>query len=140
MKIKSLNALVDEVAVLLQKRVRLKAALSANKSGFIECVTCNKWYHWKNMQGGHWIERGKKATKTLEENIHPQCAGCNQYGMKHRTLVRENYSKYMREMYGDDFCEQLLINCNRPVKFYREDLKEQIKELKKENKEMEAQL
>ena len=140
MKKKTLRALVDDVAKLLQKHVRLKAAVAANKNGFIECVSCNKWFHWKDMQGGHWIERGKQATKIMEENIHPQCKGCNQYGMRHRTHVREGYSKFMRDMYGDDFCDQMLIDSRKPVKYFRPDLEDMVKDLRKKNKELESQL
>ena len=60
MRKKTLRALIDDVAKLLQKHVRLKAAVAADKNGFIECVSCGKWYRWKDMQGGHWIERGKQ--------------------------------------------------------------------------------
>jgi len=140
MKKKTLRALIDDVAKLLQKHVRLKAAVAANKNGFIECVSCNKWFHWKDMQGGHWIERGKQATKIMEENIHPQCKGCNQYGMRHRTHVREGYSKFMRDMYGDDFCDQMLIDSRKPVKYFRPDLEDMVKDLRKKNKELESQL
>ena len=140
MKKKTLRALIDDVAKLLQKHVRLKAAVAANKNGFIECVSCNKWFHWKDMQGGHWIERGKQATKIMEENIHPQCKGCNQYGMRHRTHVREGYSKFMRDMYGDDFCDQMLIDSKKPVKYFRPDLEDMVKDLRKKNKELESQL
>jgi hypothetical protein len=139
-KKKTLRALIDDVAKLLQKHVRLKAAVAADKNGFIECVSCNKWFHWKDMQGGHWIERGKQATKIMEENIHPQCKGCNQYGMRHRTHVREGYSKYMRDMYGDDFCDQMLIDSKKPVKYFRPDLEDWVKCLRKKNKELESQL
>mgnify|MGYP002623478590 FL=1 len=137
MKKKTLRALIDDVAKLLQKHVRLKAAVAANKDGFIECVSCNKWFHWKDMQGGHWIERGKQATKIMEENIHPQCKGCNQYGMRHRTHVREGYSKFMRDMYGDDFCDQMLIDSKKPIKYFRPDLEDMVKELRRKNKELE---
>jgi hypothetical protein len=137
---KTLRALIDDVAKLLQKHVRLKAAVAADKNGFIECVSCNKWFHWKDMQGGHWIERGKQATKIMEENIHPQCKGCNQYGMRHRTHVREGYSKFMRDMYGDDFCDQMLVDSRKPVKYFRPDLEDMIKDLRKKNKELESQL
>jgi hypothetical protein len=139
-KKKTLRALIDDVAKLLQKHVRLKAAVAANKNGFIECVSCNKWFHWKDMQGGHWIERGKQATKIMEENIHPQCKGCNQYGMRHRTHVREGYSKFMRDMYGDDFCDQMLVDSRKPVKYFRPDLEDMVKDLRKKNKELESQL
>ena len=140
MKKKTLRALIDDVAKLLQKHVRLKAAVAANKNGFIECVSCNKWFHWKDMQGGHWIERGKQATKIMEENIHPQCKGCNQYGMRHRTHVREGYSKFMRDMYGDDFCDQMLVDSRKPIKYFRPDLEDMVKELRRKNRELEANL
>jgi hypothetical protein len=140
MRKKTLRALIDDVAKLLQKHVRLKAAVAADKNGFIECVSCGKWYHWKDMQGGHWIERGKQATKIMEENIHPQCAGCNQYGMRHRTHVREGYSKYMRNMYGDDFCDEMLTNSRKPKKYLRADLEDMVKDLRNKNKEFESQL
>jgi hypothetical protein len=139
-KKKTLRALIDDVAKLLQKHVRLKAAVAADKNGFIECVSCNKWFHWKDMQGGHWIERGKQATKIMEENIHPQCKGCNQYGMRHRTHVREGYSKFMRDMYGDDFCDQMLIDSKKPIKYFRPDLEDMVKELRRKNRELEANL
>ena len=140
MKKKTLRALIDDVAKLLQKHVRLKAAVAANKDGFIECVSCNKWFHWKDMQGGHWIERGKQATKIMEENIHPQCKGCNQYGMRHRTHVREGYSKFMRDMYGDDFCDQMLVDSRKPIKYFRPDLEDMVKDLRRKNRELEANL
>lgn len=140
MKKKTLRALIDDVAKLLQKHVRLKAAVAADKNGFIECVSCNKWFHWKDMQGGHWIERGKQATKIMEENIHPQCKGCNQYGMRHRTHVREGYSKFMRDMYGDDFCDQMLVDSRKPIKYFRPDLEDMVRDLRKKNKELESQL
>jgi hypothetical protein len=140
MKKKTLRALIDDVAKLLQKHVRLKAAVAADKNGFIECVSCNKWFHWKDMQGGHWIERGKQATKIMEENIHPQCKGCNQYGMRHRTHVREGYSKFMRDMYGDDFCDQMLIDSKKPIKYFRPDLEDMVKDLRRKNRELEANL
>ena len=140
MKKKTLRALIDDVAKLLQKHVRLKAAVAANKDGFIECVSCNKWFHWKDMQGGHWIERGKQATKIMEENIHPQCKGCNQYGMRHRTHVREGYSKFMRDMYGDDFCDQMLVDSRKPIKYFRPDLEDMVKELRRKNRELETNL
>jgi hypothetical protein len=140
MKKKTLRALIDDVAKLLQKHVRLKAAVAADKNGFIECVSCNKWFHWKDMQGGHWIERGKQATKIMEENIHPQCKGCNQYGMRHRTHVREGYSKFMRDMYGDDFCDEMLVNSKKPIKYFRPDLEDMVKDLRRKNRELEANL
>ena len=125
---KTLRGLVDDLAKLLQKLVRLKAAVAANQNGFIECVTCNEWHHWKEMQGGHWIERGKQATKVMIENIHPQCRGCNGFGMKYSTHCTDTYSQYMRLMYGDDFCDQMLRDSKKPFKHFRPDIEDRIRE------------
>ncbi len=112
-KPKSKAKLIDECATLLQKLVRLKAA---DHQGFVKCVTCNKVARWQEMQGGHYIERGRLATKLLEENIHPQCQYCNAFGMANSTHCRETYRSYMIDMYGEEFHKQLLADSQKPKK------------------------
>ena len=134
-KPKTLAKLLDDVAVALRKHVRLKAA---DSNGFYACVTCTVKKHYKQMQGGHFIERSK-AHKILEENIHPQCSYCNQWGMKRATTVLK-YRRYMVDMYGEDFVHDLEMTANRPVKRYRADLEDQLKDLRARNKELEEKL
>jgi len=117
-KPKTIAQEVAAVAVLLQKLVRLKAS---NADGFCFCVTCDKQDHYKNMQGGHFIERGKAPTKLLEENIHPQCPYCNQWGMKKSSCVL-TYRKYMVDMYGKKFVDQLEQEAKQVKKYTREEL------------------
>lgn len=128
-KQKTIRGLVDDCAVLMQKIVRLK---DFNQNGYCTCVTCGKTGHWKEMQGGHYISRVYTSTKLLEENIHPQCRGCNMYG--HR--VHDDYTVYMIDTYGEDFVREL-NEIKRNTKKYtrtevtelREELKERLKEL-----------
>ena len=127
--------LKEDCARLLQKLVRLKAA---DKNGFCECVTCGIRKHWKEMQGGHFIERGK-AHKVLEENIHPQCPYCNQHGMKRASVVLA-YRSFMVDSYGEDFVKAMERSANDVVKRSRPDIEDQIKEIKRRNSELEAQL
>lgn len=88
---------VDEAAKALQKYVRLKAA---DDNGYCSCVTCGVTRKWNDdMQGGHFYGRRHLVFKLFEENIHPQCAGCNLYGMK-TTRIQEAYRIYMEDMYG----------------------------------------
>ena len=134
-KTKTLNQLANDLAVAMQKHVRLKAA---DSNGLCQCVTCGKRKHWKEMQGGHFIERGK-AHKTLEENIHPQCPYCNQYGMKKASVVLA-YRRYMVDLYGEKFVKFLEDTANDVVKRFRPDLVAEIKDLRARNKELEAQL
>ena len=129
--------LADDCAVLLQKLRRMELA---DHNGMVTCVSCNKRLHWKEAQGGHWIERGRAATKLVEEQINPQCVYCNQHGMRYKTIVRETYGEYMRDMYGHDFCKQLLEDSKKVHKWNRAELEDKMVELKKRIKEQEAKL
>jgi hypothetical protein len=124
-KTKSLAKLGDECAVLLQKVVRMKAA---DHAGYCACVSCGVVKHWKEMQGGHFIARGNKATKLMEENINPQCPGCNGFGMKYGD-AEKRYTMWMIDMHGRDFVDEMLATKGQVHKFVRCDLEELKKEL-----------
>lgn len=119
-KPKSIARLVDDAAVLLQKLVRMKAAM-ASVSGMCACVTCGKLDHWTNLQGGHFIERGRRATKLIEENCAPQCAGCNMYRMKTASGVLA-YRQYMVDMYGEKFVQDLIQESKRVKNYTRSEV------------------
>jgi hypothetical protein len=99
-KQKTVAKLREEAAVLLQKLVRMKAA---DDNGLASCVTCGKRQHYKEMDGGHFISRKWTATKLVEENIHPQCKGCNQYASGRH----DDYSLYMVDTYGIEMVREL---------------------------------
>jgi hypothetical protein len=99
-KQKTVAKLREEAAVLLQKLVRMKAA---DEHGLASCVTCGKRQHYKEMDGGHFISRKWTATKLIEENIHPQCKGCNQYASGRH----DDYSLYMVDTYGIEMVREL---------------------------------
>lgn len=121
-KSKPINKVRDEAARLLQKLVRLKAA---DSGGMAQCVTCGCRKHWSKMHGGHWIPRGVQCLLLVEENIHPQCPGCNTFHMKHG-IAPYQYYRYMVNMYGS--AEVLSMLCkaeeNPPHKWDRKWLTE----------------
>jgi len=127
-KPKTTAKLINEAAELLQKLVRMKAA---NDEGYCACVTCGVVKHWKELQGGHFIERGKSYSKLLEENINPQCEYDNQWGMKKASVVL-SYRRYMVEMYGEEFVQELEDKAreNAPVKRCKADMLEMVQSLK----------
>lgn len=135
-KPKSKAKLINDCAVLMQKLVRLKAA---DHNGYCQCVSCGTKKRWQEMQGGHYIERGKTATKLLEENIHPQCPYCN-FSMAHSTHVRENYRAFMIDMYGEDFHKTLLHDALQPKKYSMPEIRDLLIELKDRVKEREENL
>ena len=123
---------VEKSAKLLQRLVRLKAS---DDNGYCQCVTCCKVDHYKAMQGGHFIPRGRTVFKLFEENIHPQCPSCNLWGMKQAHYVLR-YRQYMADTYGEKRVKAMerlawraspKFNREEVIQFAR-DLKEQIKE------------
>jgi len=123
---------VEKSAKLLQRLVRLKAS---DDNGYCQCVTCGKVDHYKNMQGGHFIPRGRTIFKLYEPNIQVQCPSCNLWGMKQAHYVLR-YRQWMVDYYGErrvKAMERLAwraspkFNREEVIQFAR-DLKEQIKE------------
>jgi len=133
-KTRSLAQEAERVAVALQKLVRMK---SADYTGYCNCVTCGYSGHWKCMDGGHFISRGKTATKLMEENIHVQCKGCNLRMGKGDSTVFLNYIDYMKDMYGEDFIEELRAKSREVKKWDRWELEEMRKDIMDQIKELE---
>jgi hypothetical protein len=115
----------------MQKYVRLKD-FSFN-GGFCKCVTCGKTGHWKEFDGGHFISRTYTIHKILEENIHPQCKGCNRFAHK----CHDDYSMFMIDTYGDEFVRNLIDTKRTVMKYDRQELLETQKELKAKIKDLE---
>ena len=113
-KTKTIAKEVDDVAKLMQKLVRLKAA---DDNGYVKCCTCGVVRLWNDrMQGAHFIGRGKLATKIMIENCHPACASCNQWAHK-TTLGILEYRRYMVGMYDEDAVDELEA-LSRTIKKY----------------------
>lgn len=126
-KKKTIASLVNDAAEILQRIVRLKAA---DDNGYVQCVTCHTVKPWQEMQGGHFISRRYTAHKLLEENIHPQCAGCN--GPLRGNLVR--YTTYMIDKYGRAFVDELENTKGETRKFHRGEIESLIADLKEYEK------
>ena len=51
----------------------------------------------------HFIPKGSSSYWALEiENVHPQCKGCNGFGMKFGDAA-QRYTLWMQDYYGRDF-------------------------------------
>ena len=123
---------IEAAAKLLQRLVRMKAS---DDNGYCQCVTCGKVDHYKAMQGGHFIPRGRTILKLYEPNIQVQCGYCNQWGMKQSHYVLR-YREWMVDYYGErrvKAMERLAwrtapkFNREEVIQFQR-DLKEKIRE------------
>ena len=88
----------------LQKLARLAAA---DDNGYCHCWSCRNQFHWKEMDGGHYIPKGASSYWALKiENVHPQCKGCNGFGMRYGTAASQ-YTLSMVDRYGRDFVDEM---------------------------------
>ena len=109
----------------LQKLARISAA---DDNGYCKCVSCGKLDHYKNMDGGHFIPKGSSSRWALDEqNVHPQCKGCNGFGMKHGSAEAQ-YTIWMLDWYGKDAVEHMLATKKDPIKYYSSDYREMIED------------
>lgn len=137
---KTISKVVEDCAVALQKVVRMKAAIAENLDGYVTCVSCGVKKHWKELDAGHYFSRGDKSVKLMEENIHPQCKGCNIRMSHGDTKVMTVYRRHMVDMYGEDFLDHLETLAWTPVKFNRAEIEALTKTLKAQIKEYESQV
>ncbi len=89
--------------------------------GSCVCVTCGKVKPWTThegtMQTGHFIH-DNNATRFDEDNVAPQCVGCNKY----RDGALDDYRLWMAEVRGKETIERLTRLKATVRRFTREEL------------------
>ena len=98
--------LIQKLDTVFSRWVRLS---NTDNRGYCKCVTCNKQFHWKNIQAGHFMSRKHYSTRWDEKNVFPQCVGCNVY----RSGEQYKYSIYL----GKKTSEEMYIKSKQIVKY-----------------------
>jgi len=96
--------------------------------GHLRCYTCNKVLEPSEAHCGHYIPRTQSPTRYEEDNVRPQCAGCNTFrsGMPH--VFRENLCGEI----GEFAVKQLEEQSKQTWKWSKDYLIEKIEHYKKE--------
>jgi len=110
------------------KAIQLLARISAaDENGYCTCASCGINDHYKNMDGGHFIPKGASSYWSLElENIHPQCKGCNGFGMKYG-IAAQQYTVFMVDTYGQDFVDNMFATKSEIKKIYKAEYIDMLK-------------
>lgn len=97
----------DTISKLKKKADNLYSRLIrlsyAEDGGMVKCFTCDRWYHYKKIQNGHFVGRSNLPTRYYDRNCHPQCYGCN-------CMKKGNYDEYAVRLvrkYGAGILEEL---------------------------------
>ncbi len=127
----SLSSLIRKADTITSQYIRQKYADSA---GIVKCVTCDTKLHWSQSHCAHFMERANKATRWLEENLHPACPSCNVFRKEYH---KREYTLYIIDMYGREKIDEFksltseILNSSKvrflaeeAIKYYSEQLKE----------------
>ncbi len=131
----TISGLSNKVATRLQL---LRIMQEADEYENCLCITCGDYRHYKEMHGGHFIERGKMATKLDPLNIWPQCPGCNMFGMKKASVVLE-YAKALNERFPG-LADDLKRKSGEVKKYTRLELEELLEQIESEIREAETRI
>ena len=82
-------------------------------SSFALCISCNKRYHLKTLQAGHFISGRHNANLFSEKGTHAQCYNCN-INLKGNTL---EYRRRIIELYGEGYDLVLEKENRKTLKF-----------------------
>tara|TARA_R110000772_G_scaffold78084_2_gene167642 strand:- start:204 stop:584 length:381 start_codon:yes stop_codon:yes gene_type:complete len=85
---------------------------------FVECFTCGKTDHWKNLQCGHFQSRRKYSTRWDKLNCQVQCAKCNIFSQGEQYI----FGKKLDEIYGEGTSNELALKGNFLIKFSTNEL------------------
>lgn len=129
-----IQSLTNDLDVIFSNYIRLKYA---DTEGQVTCFVCEKSYHWKKLDCGHYISRGTKQTRFMEENCYPQCRWCN-------SLHNENPKPFKNaiDQYKSGITEYLEeIAADRSVyKYSQEELKQMLMMYRDKFKLLESKL
>jgi hypothetical protein len=117
--------------------IRLKECLET--TGTLDygiCVTCNKRFHYSELQAGHFIDGRSNSVLFVEDLVHIQCYHCNCV----LSGNKDNYAPYMIKRYGIAQVEKmyLLKHMNKSLSVLEleaiyQDLVNKIKDLKNDS-------
>ena len=129
---KSRKNLIVELDRVFSKYIRTKYI----RDNFVECVTCNRKYTINKIQAGHFMSRKHYSTRWDEENVFPQCYGCNVMQQGQQYL----FSKFIDEKFGEGYSDVLLFKSRETVKFSDYEIEEMIQDYTKRLKDLEKKL
>jgi hypothetical protein len=127
-RVKGVAALKKDADKWFSKYIRLR---DSDTNGMGNCITCNRPYHWKQAQAGHFVSRRVNSLRYDERNVHLQCYACNV--MEHGSQYE--YARQVDLRYGDGVAAELHARRFETHKFTTGELQKIIDESKEYVKE-----
>lgn len=77
-KIKRLSIpnLKNKLDRIFSEFIRLR---DSDANGYCRCISCGKIQYWREVDCGHYVNRGHMGTRFSERNCNAQCRKCNRF-------------------------------------------------------------
>lgn len=72
----TVTKLKEKLDRVFSRYIRLR---DSNKDGYCRCISCGAIVFWKEIQNGHYVNRGHMGTRFDEKNCNSQCVKCNMF-------------------------------------------------------------
>lgn len=99
---KKLSSLIKELDRVFSIYIRKR---DADNNGYVKCITCNKYAHWKDVDCGHFISRSQYGVRWDEKNCSAQCKFCNAF----RGGEQHLFGKEIDRRWGDGTADNLQV-------------------------------
>ena len=109
--------LIKKLDRVFSEYIRLK---HADHSGNCKCITCEKTFHYKNIDAGHFVSRRHIITRFDELNVFPQCKYCNRF----LNGLQYEYGKAIDSRYGKGTADKLMAKSKSNERLETEKIKE----------------
>jgi len=127
----SVRDLKKRADTIFSRYIRLK---NADYRGYVRCITCGVVKHWKDgMQAGHFQSISHNSTRYHDQNVNPQCVGCNIF----KQGEQYKHGKAIDLKYGKGTAGKLERLAKKSKQFTSEELEKMIKKYRKQVKKME---
>jgi len=103
-------------------------------TGMVHCFTCSRYFHYKNMDCGHFLRRGHWKLRFDKDNARAQCHICN----RERNGMPEVFEEELRSELGNKIVDGLFAVKHNEARFDDNWYKRKIELLKSTVKEMPA--
>ncbi len=136
MKKPTISKVKKKLWVIFSEYIRKKDGfLTTGSTDWALCITCQKRYHYKMLQAGHFIAGRHNAGLFSEEGTHAQCYNCN-INLKGNTL---EYRRQIIKLYGENADTRLEREAKEVKQFTIPELEEMIIRYKQKIKELDEQ-
>lgn len=98
----SIKTLRDKLDRVFSIYIRLR---DSDDKGYCRCISCGDIVYWKNIQNGHYVNRGHMGTRFCERNCNAQCVKCNMFDEGNNI----GYTKGLINKYGVKVLSELEI-------------------------------